>query len=192
MLGRDVATVVRSFIFDAVKRLRGGKPFELDDIKLLDDAIDAALGIAPVVRRIGPQGLALIKRSEGLRLEAYKDPVGILTIGYGSTGAHVKPGMKITEQMAEQLLLDDLDRFERGVGALAGKMTPGQFSALVSFSFNVGLTALETSTLLKKHLAGNYAGAADQFGRWNLAGGRVLPGLTTRRAAERALYLGDA
>jgi len=113
-----------------------------------------------------------------------------VTIGYGSTGPHVKMGFMITETEAEALLREDLDRFERGVVNLAGTMTPGQFSALVAFSFNVGLGAFGSSTLLKKHLAGDHAGAADQFSRWNKAGNKVLAGLTTRRTAERNLYLG--
>lgn len=143
-------------------------------------------------RRIGPKGLALIKASEGLRLKAYLDPVGIPTIGYGSTGPHVAMGKAITHAEADALLRKDLERFERGVSELAGEMTPGQFSALVSFAFNVGLKALEESTLLRLHRAGDFVGAAAQFGRWTKAGGKVLPGLVKRRAAEAALYRGIA
>lgn len=139
-------------------------------------------------RRIGPKGLDLIKRSEGLRLKAYRCPADVPTIGYGSTGPHVKMGMTITEAEAEALLRKDLERFERGVVEMAGKMTPGQFSALVSFAFNLGLGALKKSTLLKKHLAGDYEGAAREFAKWVNAGGRRLPGLVTRRADEAALY----
>lgn len=139
-------------------------------------------------RHIGPKGLALIKRSEGLRLKAYKCPADVPTIGYGSTGPHVRMGMTITEAEAEALLRKDLERFEQGVVAMGGQMTPGQFSALVSFAFNLGLNALRKSTLLKKHLAGDYEGAAQEFAKWNRAGGRVLPGLVTRRADEAALY----
>lgn len=139
-------------------------------------------------RRIGPKGLDLIKRSEGLRLKAYRCPANVPTIGYGSTGPHVRMGMTITAERAEALLRDDLERFERGVVEMGGKMTPGQFSALVSFAFNVGLGALKRSTLLKKHLAGDYEAAANQFKVWDKAGGRVLPGLTKRRADEAALY----
>lgn len=185
----------RSLIFDAVRRLREGKDFTPGEVKELDAAIDAAIALVvvkPAVRRIGPKGLALIKRFEGLRLKAYKCPADVPTIGYGSTGPHVRMGMTITEAEAEKLLIDDLDRFERGVVNLAGAMTPSQFSALVAFSFNVGLGAFGTSTLLKKHLAGDHDGAADQFARWSKAGGRTLPGLVTRRAAEAALYRGAA
>lgn len=187
-----MSAIVRSYIFDAVKRLRDGKAFDAVEVKLLDAAIDAALGVVPNVRRIGPQGLALIKRFEGLRLQAYKCPADVPTIGYGSTGPHVRMGMTITEAEAEALLLEDLDRFERGVIGLAKQATPGQFSAMVALAFNIGLGAFGTSTLLKKHLAGDYAEAALQFLRWNRAGSKVLAGLTTRRMAEAALYRGDA
>lgn len=139
-------------------------------------------------RRIGPKALALIKRFEGLELKAYRCPANVVTIGYGSTGPHVRMGMTITEAEAEALLRKDLERFEKGVVDLAGKMTPGQFSALVSFAFNVGLSALKGSTLLRMHLAGDYDGAERQFMRWNRAGNRVLAGLTKRRAAEAELY----
>lgn len=139
-------------------------------------------------RHIGPKGLALIKRSEGLRLKAYRCPADVPTIGYGSTGPHVHMGMTITEAEAEALLLKDLGRFERGVAEMGGEMTPGQFSALVSFAFNLGLNALRKSTLLKKHLAGDHAGAAAEFSKWVNAGGKRLPGLVTRRADEAALY----
>jgi lysozyme len=141
-------------------------------------------------RRIGPKGLALIKSSEGLHLKAYRCPAGVLTIGYGSTGAHVKMGMKISAAEADALLRRDLERFERGVSEIGGDMTPGQFSALVSFAFNLGLGNLKGSTLLRLHLAGDHAGAAAQFAKWNKAAGEVLPGLVKRRAAEAALYRG--
>jgi lysozyme len=145
-----------------------------------------------MTRRIGPKGLALIKSSEGLRLTAYVCPAGVLTIGYGSTGAHVKPGMTITEAEAEALLREDLERFEAGVEATAGEMTPGQFSALVSFAFNLGLAALKSSTLLRMHKAGDFVGAARQFARWNRADGKALAGLSRRRESEADLYRGIA
>lgn len=147
------------------------------------------------MRRIGPKGLALIKKFEGCKLTPYRCPSGILTVGFGSTGPHVIAGKSITQAEADALLLADLSRFESGVVALLGgrETAPGQFSALVSFAFNVGLFALSGSTLLRKHMAGDYAGAADQFLKWDKA--RVngvlksLPGLTKRREAERELYL---
>ncbi len=72
---------------------------------------------------------------------------------------------------------------------LAGKVTQAQFDAMVGFAFNCGEAALKSSTLLKKHLAGDHAGAAKEFARWNKGGGKVLPGLVKRRAAEAALYM---
>jgi lysozyme len=88
------------------------------------------------------------------------------------------------------ILRRDLEHFERGVERLCGSCTEGQFDGLVSFAFNLGLGALEGSTLRKLHNAGQFAAAANQFLRWNKAGGRVLPGLTKRRAAEADLYRG--
>lgn len=141
--------------------------------------------------KISQKGIAVIKQFEGLRLTAYKCPAGVLTIGYGSTGAHVKPGMTITAQEAERLLLDDISRFEVGVQEVIKKpLTQGQFDALVSFSFNVGLGALRESTLAAKLKAGDIACAANEFARWSKAGGKILPGLVKRREAERALFVG--
>jgi lysozyme len=143
---------------------------------------------------INDRGLALIKQFEGCELTAYRCPAGILTIGYGSTGKHVKPGMVITQPEAEALLKRDLARFETGVNAMVEGVptTSDQFSALVSFAFNLGLANLLKSTLLKKHRRADFKGAADEFLRWNRAGNRILAGLTRRRAAERRLYMGDA
>lgn len=139
--------------------------------------------------KISQRGLDLIKKFEGLRLTAYRCPAGVLTVGYGSTGPHVKQGMVITEDEAEALLRKDVARFEDGVNHIVGPCTQGQFDALVSFAFNLGLGALMSSTLLKRHKAGDFAGAAAQFARWVNAGGRRLPGLVSRRKAEAELYL---
>lgn len=138
--------------------------------------------------KISGRGLALIKEAEGLRLKAYRCPAGILTIGYGHTGSDVKSGQIITEAKADELLRNDVARFEDGVRKMAGPITQGQFDALVSFALNLGLGKLMSSTLLKKHKAADYRGAAKQFLRWNKAGGIILTGLTKRRAAEAALY----
>ncbi len=139
--------------------------------------------------QISQRGIDLIKSFEGLRLKAYLCPASVWTIGYGSTGPHVRQGAFITEAKAEALLRQDLARFERGVEAMAGPCTQGQYDALISFAFNVGMSALQSSTLLKRHKEGAHEQAADQFLRWNKAGKLVLPGLTRRRAAERKLYL---
>lgn len=181
----------RKAIFDAI-RLARGKGFAPDEVPLIDVLLDRlqvpkddAGGL-----KLSDKGLDLIKRSEGLRLKAYKCPADVPTIGYGSTGPHVRMGMTITEAEAEALLREDLVRFEKAVNQMAGPMTQGQYDALVSFAFNLGENALRGSTLLKKHKAGDYSGAANEFGKWINAGGRQLPGLVTRRAAEAALYRG--
>ena len=143
------------------------------------------------LKQINSSGLRLIKSFEGLRLKAYQDVVGVWTIGYGSTRG-VKSGMVITEAEAERLLREDVHRFEQAVNsAVKVPINDNQFSALVSFSYNVGAEALRISTLLKLLNQRDYSGAANQFPRWNKAGGRVLAGLTRRRNAERALFLGQ-
>ena len=138
--------------------------------------------------QISKDGLDLIKQFEGLYLKAYRCPAGVPTIGYGYT-AGVAMGQTITQQQADDYLRRDVRQFERAVARLVTvPLTQGQFDALVSFAFNLGEGALAQSTLLRLLNAGDYAGAAAQFDRWNKAGGRVLPGLVRRRAAERALF----
>lgn len=140
--------------------------------------------------KISQKGMKLIQDFEGLALKAYKDSVGVLTVGWGSTGSHVTAGMTITKEQAEQLLKKDLERFEKGVSDLVKvPLNQNQFDALVSFSFNLGLGNLKSSTLLKKLNASDYIGASKEFERWNRAGGKVLNGLTRRRIAERDLFL---
>lgn len=134
----------------------------------------------------------LIKASEGLRLTAYRDSAGILTIGYGSTGG-IKPGQKITPEQAEAMLVDDLDEAADAVRKLVTvPLTQGQFDALCSFVFNLGAGRLRDSTLLRLLNQGKYGEAAAQFRFWVMAGGKPLPGLIKRRAAERALFDGAA
>lgn len=143
-------------------------------------------------RTINRAGAELIQSFEGLRLTAYPDPGtggAPWTIGWGHTGPDVKPGLRITRSHAEVLFYSDLMKFEDGVNALAPKAPDNQFAALVSFAYNLGLANLRKSTLLRKHNTGDHAGAAREFGRWNKASGRVLAGLTKRRAAEARLYL---
>jgi len=139
-------------------------------------------------RKIGAAGLAIIRKYEGLRLTAYLCPANVWTIGYGSTGPHVKPGLTITATQADALLQTDLDRFEAAVSLGAPKSSQAQFDAMVSLAFNIGTGAFLGSTLLRKHNAGDHAGARAEFARWNKAGGKVLAGLSNRRAAEAALY----
>ena len=140
--------------------------------------------------KISEKGLDLIKRFEGCETTAYRCPAGVLTIGYGSTGPHVKQGMTITEEEAEKLLRKDVARFEEGVSHIVGTTTQNRFDALVSFAFNLGLGNLMSSTLLKRHKAGRFADAADQFHLWVKANGKVLKGLVARREAESQLYRG--
>ncbi|WP_263147908.1 lysozyme [Pseudomonas sp. RIT-PI-AD] len=141
---------------------------------------------------INRAGLELIKRHEGQRLTAYRDAVGIWTIGYGHT-ATAREGLRIAPETAEELLRRDLATAERAVTQLVKvELTDNQFSALVSFVFNVGRQALATSTLLRLLNAGDYLGAAEQFARWDKAGERRLEGLAQRRAAERRLFLEGA
>ena len=136
------------------------------------------------------KGKGLIKRFEGLHLKAYKCPAGVWTIGYGHTGRDVREGMTITEEEAEGLLADDLVVFECAVARLVRvPIGQGQFDALVSFCFNVGVGNFERSTLLRKiNVNPDDRGIADEFKRWNRAGGKPLRGLTERRLAEALMY----
>ncbi|BEO21897.1 lysozyme [Serratia marcescens] len=144
--------------------------------------------------QISKSGIELIKRFEGLRLKAYQDSVGVWTIGYGWTqpvdGKKVGPGMQIDQATADRLLKCGVVQYEQGVNQLVKvKITQGQFDALVSFAYNLGLRSLSTSTLLKKLNDGDKQGAADEFGKWVNAGGKRLDGLVARRAAEREMFL---
>lgn len=134
-------------------------------------------------------GRNLIKTFEGYRENAYLDPVGIWTIGYGHTGG-VKEGDTVTEAGADALLQQDLKAAENTVNATGLKLSQLQFDALVSLVFNIGSGNFNSSTLLKK-LKENTA-PGDVIEKWwkafNKGGGQVLPGLVKRRAAEYALY----
>lgn len=135
------------------------------------------------------EGIRLIQHFEGCRLTAYQDVVGVWTIGYGHT-EDVHPGMTITQHQADIMLGADLAQFADQVRAIVPAMADHQFSALVSFSYNVGVGALKSSTLLRLIRDGSWWDAANQFARWNKAGGQVLPGLVKRRWAERDLFCG--
>ncbi|MFN4289043.1 MAG: lysozyme [Brevundimonas sp.] len=155
---------------------------------------------AGAAMRTSPEGIALIHSFESLhrvlpdgRIAAYPDPgpTGLpWTIGWGSTGPDIGRDTIWTRAQADARFAADLRRFEDGVmQALGGApVTQSQFDALVSFAYNVGISAMAGSTLVRKHKAGDYAGAQAEFARWNKAKGKVLPGLTRRRAAEAALY----
>lgn len=134
-------------------------------------------------------GIDLIKRWEGCRIKAYRCPAGIWTVGYGHTGT-VKPGTSISYDKAEELLKQDLQRFEKAVKTLVTvPINQNQFDALVSFTYNVGVKAFGDSTLLSLLNQKKYLPASDQFLRWTKAGSKTLPGLVLRRSEERDLFL---
>lgn len=137
-------------------------------------------------------GLKVLKHYEGCRLEAYRDIVGIWTIGYGDT-ANVQPGMVITQAEAEERLRNRLARdFAPSVRqCLTCSPTQYQFDAMVCLAYNIGTIAFANSTLVRLFNVGDIQLAADQFPRWDKAGGKSVKGLRRRRAAERALYLGE-
>lgn len=183
------AAMNRKPIFDAVRKQVPGVFDDPGNIHALDNLLDA-FGVPRMGdrRHINEAGLDLIKSFEGLRLAAYKDAVGIPTIGWGSTGAHVRMGMTITREEAETLLRDDLRRFEECVARNCPDATDNQFAAMVSLSFNIGCAAFERSTVCRMAKAGNHKRAQLAFGMWVFAGKKKLNGLVRRRAAEAALY----
>ena len=137
----------------------------------------------------------MIKMFEGFRAKPYKCPAGVPTIGYGSTfysnGKKVTLKDKlITEQDATNLLTTVVTNFSSEVSKLLKiQVTQNQFDALVDFAYNVGIGNLKSSTLLKKVNAKNFSGAALEFIKWNKRNGKVLPGLTKRRTAEKDLFI---
>ena len=144
---------------------------------------------------INQAGLDLIKRFEGLRLEAYLCPAGVATIGYGSTGDSVYLGMAITEKEAEDLLRLDLTRFEDCISCnVKVVLTDNEYAALVSWAFNTGCGAVKSSTLLRRLNAGEPKERviSEELMRWNKVNGEPLEGLTRRRQAEVDLALQGA
>lgn len=205
----------RSKLFNTIRAMlkRGFRQSEVDAIDAaLDTLGTGAASPSPSVprirrqraRRIGPEGIALIKRFEGcarLRsdglIEAYPDPGSggePWTIGWGATGAGLELGSRIgpgtvwTQKQCDARLDDDLRRYAREVAAAIGETptTQNQFDAMVSFHYNTG--AIGRATLTKRHVARDYEGAAQEFKRWNKAAGRVLKGLVRRRGEEEKLY----
>ena len=144
---------------------------------------------------ISQEGLSLIKKFEGCKLESYKCAAGVWTIGFGSTSGVVK-GMEISQERADMLLLEDVEVFEEAVNNLVEvDLEQNQFDALVAWTFNLGSTNLKNSTLLKVLNDKNYEGVPEQIKRWNKAtvdGERqVLEGLVRRREAESLLFTGE-
>jgi lysozyme len=149
----------------------------------------------------GPDCIKLVQQFEGCakkgpdgRFGAYPDPAtggDPWTIGWGSTGADIKKGVVWTQQQCDDRFVAHLNEFGASVARLIGnaRTTQSQFDAMVSFAYNLGAGNLSASTLLKKHKAGDFKGAAAEFAKWNKANKKVMAGLTRRRAAEAALYL---
>lgn len=140
------------------------------------------------------QAWALIKNFEGLELHPYQDSVGVWTIGYGATYGLDRRRVTadhpiLTEEQADSLLVRDVERFEQAVNRLVTiSIEEFQRGALTSFAFNLGAGALQSSTLLKRVNGDEWEDVPVQFNRWVFAGGRKLPGLIRRRAAEAALW----
>ncbi|CAB4392203.1 unnamed protein product [Rhizophagus irregularis] len=143
--------------------------------------------------RINDEGLNLVKSFEGFMSNFYNCPAGKKTIGYGHNCEANNDGDKINAPIsiaqAEDLLRRDLSMYENYVNSQVPGLNSNQFSALVSFTFNVGCSNLGSSTLLKKLKAGDTQGAANEFGRWVYANKKKLPGLIRRREAEKQLFL---
>lgn len=139
--------------------------------------------------RTSPKGIRLIQQFEGFRSKAYRDPVGIWTIGYGFTKG-VKEGDTITQTQASARLKSELAEYEAGVKqACTVPPNQNQFDALVCFAFNVGVAGMKRSSVIKAHNREDHPAAARAFGLWVKAGGKTWPGLVRRRSAEAALYL---
>lgn len=140
-------------------------------------------------------GIEVMHFYEQCKLEAYPDPGSAdghpWTIGWGHTGPEVVPGLVWTQEQADEAFKADLVRFESAVNhAVMVNITQSEFDALVAFAYNLGERALKTSTLLRKLNAGDKEGARREFERWNKNDGKVMRGLTRRRASESALFAG--
>lgn len=143
---------------------------------------------------VSAAGLTGITMEEGMVQRVYLDPIAIPTVcvGHTATVTRADVGKVFSEERCAELLRSDAQTAERGVKrCVTFPVTQNQYDALVSFTFNVGVANLCASTLVRKHNAGDCRGAAAEFPRWNKAAGRPLPGLTKRRAHERAAYEAD-
>jgi len=141
--------------------------------------------------KISKEGIALIKKFEGIELEAYQDSVGVWTIGYGHTKG-VKEGDNISLKKAEQMLEEELVEYEGYINNMVELgLEQNQFDALVAWVFNLGPTNFKESTLLKVLNEGKYNEVPAQMRRWNKANGEVLDGLVRRREAEAKMFAGE-
>ena len=146
---------------------------------------------AKLAAKIGAGATALavplVMLYEGTVLQSYRDPIGIITACVGHTGPELRMGQRYTRQQCEDMLYGDLLKHAAALDCIKQPMTDGQKAAFVSFAFNVGNKAFCDSTLARKANAGDMPGACAELSRWTRAGGRELPGLVKRRAAEREL-----
>lgn len=193
----------RKAVFDTVRRLLG-RGFRPSEVTALDRALDAADTPShrpqpgEPSRTVSPDGVQLIRRFEGCAqlqpnglVAAYPDPGtggAPWTIGWGANGPEIGPDTVWSQAQCDARLTSDIDRHARDVARALGDAptSQAQFDALVSFHYNTG--AIARATLTERHCAGDFAAAANEFARWNRAGGRVLKGLVRRRREEAALY----
>lgn len=197
----------RKPIFDELRAILG-RGLAQSEVDSMDAAIDEAEGKALAVSDDWVALAApLVEEFEGMaekigsgNVKAYPDPATggkPWTIGIGSTtdekGHPIQPGEVWSEERARKRFETHLKEFGRQVDIMLGgsPVTPQQKAAITSWTYNVGSTAASKSTLIQKHRAGDYAGAANEFLRWDKAAGKVMKGLTRRREAERKLYLGQ-
>ena len=144
--------------------------------------------------KINKAGINLIKKYEGFRSHAYRDAVGVWTIGYGHTSMagtpNVSKGLKISRRQGETILARDVEKFARAIQPLITvELNENQFSALVSFAYNVGVGGFKRSSVLKRVNARQFDAVPHRLSLWVKAGGRTLRGLVARRAAEADLFL---
>lgn len=192
----------RKPIFDAARAAKGAG-FTQEQVDALNYALDRA-GVPREFLTLGTKGEALVKRWESYkqdlgdgRVQAYPDPAtggAPWTIGWGTTGPDVVKDTIWTREQAQDRFRQHVAEFSAGVAQAleSAPTTQDQFDAMVSLAYNVGLGNFRGSTLLKKHKAGDYAGAQAQFAVWNKAAGKVMKGLINRRADEAKLYGGGA
>lgn len=194
---------MRKRIFDAVRQILG-RGFTAAEIEILDDAIDEYDTKALKIEDFGgvpdlmvsQKAIDLIHSFESCKLTAYPDPGSKdgkpWTIGWGSTGPDIVRGTTWTQEQADRRFEQHLAQLCTNVKRVLGGAPTAQhqFDALVSFAYNLGVGEFSGSTLLKKHKAGDFGGAAAEFGKWVFNDGRKMNGLVRRRAAERTLYEG--
>jgi len=137
---------------------------------------------------IGKNGIDLIRTWEGMKLTAYRDVAGILTIGIGHTGPDVTEGLKITQKQAEDLFMRDIEWVESVLQRVMVPLTHNMFDALCAWVYNIGANAAKTSTLLVELNLGHYWKIPSELAKWNRSGGKVVQGLINRRQAEIELF----